>query len=106
VPRWKPATSTRIVARPTSRRTFVNDLIRYLMENMYIDFQGEISMETVRNFLKADDSREARALMNKLVADKGVDDMLLTMADCLKEHIRTGISEDLVYDQIGSYSDS
>ncbi len=84
----------------------MNDLIRYLIENMYIDFQGEISMETIRAFLKADDSREARSLMNKLVEDKGVDEMLLTMADCLKDHIRTGISEDLVYEQIGSYSES
>jgi uncharacterized membrane-anchored protein YjiN (DUF445 family) len=84
----------------------VNDLIRYLMENMYIDFQGEVSMEVVRSFLKADDSREARALMNKLVEDKGIDDLLLTLADCLKDQIRTGISEDLVYEQIGSYSES
>jgi hypothetical protein len=63
------------------RRTFVNELIRYLIDNMYIDFQGDISMETVRNFLKTEDTRESRALLNKIVEDKGVEDMLITLAD-------------------------
>jgi hypothetical protein len=84
----------------------VNELIRYLMENMYIDFQGEISTETVRNFLKDDPSREARTLLNKIVEDKGVEDMLITLADCLKDHLRSGISEEAIRDQLGTYSES
>ena len=84
----------------------MNELIRYLMENMYIDFQGEISMETVRNFLKEDSSREARTLLNKIVEDKGVEDMLITLADCLKDHLRSGISEEAVREQLGTYADS
>ena len=71
-----------------------------------IDFQGDISMETVRSFLKEEDSREARTLLNKLIEDKGVEDMLITLADCLKDHLRSGISEEAVREQLGTYSES
>ena len=84
----------------------MNELIRYLMQNMYIDFQGEISMDTVRGYLKEDPSREARTLLNKIVEDKGVEDMLITLADCLKDNLRTGISEEAVKEQLATYSDS
>ena len=32
--------------------------------------------------------------------------MLITLADCLKEYIRTGINEDVVSEQIRMYSES
>lgn len=84
----------------------MKELIRYLLDNMYLDFQGDVSMETVRNFLREDDSREAKALLNKLIEDKGVEEMLITLADCLRDSIRTGINEELVKDQLGEYADS
>ena len=84
----------------------MNQLIRYLLENMYIDFQGEISLENVRQFLRGDESKEAKALLQKLIEDKGVDELLITLADCLKDHIRTGVSEQVVRDQLSTYSDS
>jgi hypothetical protein len=84
----------------------VKELVRYLLENMYLDFQGEISLETVRQFLRNDDTREARQLLQKLIEDKGVDEMLLTLADCLKENLRTGISDEVVRDQLQLYSES
>ena len=84
----------------------MKDLVTYLLDNMYLDFQGEISLDTVRQFLRGDESREAKALLAKLIADKGVDDLLLTLADCLKEHIRAGISEQTVREQLSLYSDS
>ncbi len=59
----------------------MKELVRYLLENMYLDFQGEISLDTVRQFLRNDDSREARQLLQKLIEDKGVDELLLTLAD-------------------------
>ncbi len=55
----------------------MKELVRYLLENMYLDFQGEISLDTVRQFLRTDDSREARQLLQKLIEDKGVDELLL-----------------------------
>ena len=68
----------------------MKELIKYLLDNLYIDFQGEITLETVRSFLREDDGREARQLLSKLIEEKGVDDMLITLADCLKEHIQSG----------------
>jgi hypothetical protein len=88
------------------RRTLVKELVRYLLENMYLDFQGEISLDQVRQFLRNDDSREARQLLQKLIEDKGVDDLLLTLADCLKDHLRTGIHEEVVREQLSLYSES
>jgi hypothetical protein len=84
----------------------VKDLIRYLIENLYLDFQGEITIETVRGFLREDDSREARALLSKIIEDKGVDDMLITLADCLQDHLRSGINEDVIREQLSMYSES
>lgn len=84
----------------------MKELIKYLLDNLYIDFQGEITLETVRNFLREDDGREARQLLSKLIEEKGVDDMLITLADCLKEHIQTGINERVIREQINTYSES
>jgi Mn-containing catalase len=84
----------------------VKELIKYLLDNLFLDFQGEITLETVRNFLREDDGREARQLLAKLLEEKGVEDMLTTLADCLKEHIQTGINEKVVREQLSMYSDS
>lgn len=84
----------------------MNELARYLVENAYIDFQGGISIEEVRKFLRDEDSREARSLLSKLIEDDGVQDLMITIADCLKEHIRSGIDEDVVRAQLITYSDS
>lgn len=84
----------------------MKELVRYLLENMYIDFQGEISLETVRGFLREDDGKEARQVLAKLVEDKGVDEMLITLADVLKEHIATGVSDKVVKEQLLLYAES
>ena len=84
----------------------MNELARYLVENAYIDFQGGMSIDEVRSLLREDDSREARALMSKLIEDAGVEDLMVTVADCLKEYIRTGINEDVVKGQLVTYSES
>ena len=84
----------------------MNDLIQYLLGNIYLDFQGEITLDAVRGFLREDDSREARLLLGKLIEDKSVDEMLLILADCLCEYLRTGINEKVVAEQLGLYADS
>ncbi|HRI69926.1 MAG TPA: hypothetical protein PK156_37110 [Polyangium sp.] len=85
----------------------MKELIKYLLDNMYLDFQGEITLDTVRNFLREDDGREARALLGKLMENQGsVDDMLITLADCLKEHLQTGINEKVISDQLTMYTES
>jgi hypothetical protein len=84
----------------------VKQLISYLRENVILDFQGDLTLEMVRDFLREDDSRESRALLTRLVKDQGVNDMLITLADCLLDHVQNAISEDLVRDQLRTYSES
>jgi hypothetical protein len=84
----------------------VKELVRYLFENLLLDFQGDISVDKVREFLREDDSREARQLLSKIIEEKGVDDLLITLADVLKDHIRTGVSEQNIRDQLSTYSES
>ena len=74
--------------------------------NYGIDFQGGITIEEVRKFLRDEDSRESRALLSRLIEDDGMDDLMVTIADCLKEYIRTGINEDIVKAQLITYSES
>ena len=84
----------------------MKELVRYLLDNMYLDFQGEISLEVVRGFLREDDGKDARQLLAKLIEDKGVDEMLITLADCLKEHLATGINDKVVKEQLMLYAES
>lgn len=84
----------------------MRELVRYLLENAVIDFQGEITMEKVRELLREEDSREARSLLSKLIDDKGVDEFLVTIADCLKDHIPAGITEETLREQLSTYAES
>jgi len=84
----------------------VRELARYLLNHAIIDFSGDITIEQVRQFLRDDDSREARMLLSRLIEDKGVEDFLIVVADCLKESIRAGISEDIIREQLNTYSES
>jgi hypothetical protein len=84
----------------------VKELVSYLFQNLYLDFQGEISVEQVREFLREDESREARQLLSKIIEEKGIDDLLITLADCLREYIRSGVNEDIIREQLQTYADS
>jgi len=84
----------------------VKQLIAYLLENMILDFQGNLTLDMVREFLRDDESRESRLLLSKLVEDRGVSDMMITLADCLQDALRSAITEDTVRDQIRTYAES
>lgn len=84
----------------------MNELVRYLLENMYLDFQASISLEEVRAMLRDDGSREARNLLEKLSQENGVDDMLITLADTLKDYIQHGIGNETVKEQLQLYAES
>ena len=66
----------------------MKQLIQYLLENLILDFQGDLTLDMVRDFLRDDDSREGRALLAKLVEDRGVSDMMITLADCLQDYLK------------------
>ena len=84
----------------------MKQLIAYLLDNLILDFQGDLTLDMVRDFLRDDDSREGRALLSKLVEDRGVSDMMITLADCLQDYIKSGISEETLREQIRTYAES
>ncbi len=84
----------------------MKELVRYLLENITIDFQGDVNLETVREFLRKDDSHEARVLLQKLNQDGTVDDMLISLADVLKGFLPSGVTDQVIREQINEYADS
>ena len=84
----------------------MKQLIAYLLDNMILDFQGNLTLDMVREFLRDDESRESRALLSKLVEDRGVSDMMITLADGLQDAVRTGINDDVIREQIRTYAES
>ena len=84
----------------------MNQLIAYLRENLLLDFQGDLTLEMVRDFLKDDDSRDARTLLAKMVADRGTNEMMIVLADCLLDAVQKALSDDLIREQLRNYSES
>jgi hypothetical protein len=84
----------------------VNRLIEYLRQNMIVDFQGDLSVAKVRELLAGDDSRDAKNLLAKLVADRKVEDFIIVLADCLAEPVQTALSDDVMREQIRMYAES
>jgi hypothetical protein len=84
----------------------VKQLIAYLLDHAILDFSGDLTLDSIRDFLRDDDSPTSRALLAKLVQEGGVDDMVVTLADCLQEYLRTGLTDDVVLSQIKLYSES
>ena len=95
-----------IPAAPLRYLVLVNRLIEYLRQNILIDFQGELSVAKVRELLAGDDSRDAKALLTKLVAERKVEDMLVVLADCLTEPVQKALTDDVMREQLRMYSES
>jgi hypothetical protein len=71
-----------------------------------IDFQGDLSVAKVRELLAGDESRDAKALLTKLVGDKKVEDMVLVLADCLLEPAQKAMTDDVMREQLRMYAES
>lgn len=84
----------------------VNRLIEYLREHVMIDFQGDLSVAKVRELLQGDDSRDAKQLLSKLVAERKVEDMMLVLADCLLEPVQRSLTDDVMREQLRMYTES
>lgn len=84
----------------------MKQLIAFLLDHAMLDFSGDLTIDMVKDFLRDDDSREGRALLTKLMKDGGVEDMIVTLADCLQEYLRTGLNEEVVREQLRTYSES
>jgi hypothetical protein len=84
----------------------VKQLIAFLLDHAMLDFSGELTIEMVKDFLRDEDSPGARALLNKIMQDGGVEDMQITLADCLQDALRTGLNENAVGEQLKLYAES
>ncbi|MBN2574833.1 MAG: hypothetical protein JXP73_09735 [Deltaproteobacteria bacterium] len=84
----------------------MRQLIAFLLDHAMLDFSGELTLDMVKDFLRDDDTPEARALLNKIMQDGGVEEMQVTLADCLQDSLRTGLSEGLVGEQLKLYAES
>jgi hypothetical protein len=71
-----------------------------------IDFQGDLTVGKVRELLAGDDSRDAKMLLAKLVAENNIEDMVIVLADCLLEPVQRALTDDVMREQIRMYSDS
>jgi hypothetical protein len=71
-----------------------------------IDFQGDLSVAKVRELLQGDESRDAKNILAKLVADRKVEDMLVVLADCLLEPVQKALTDDVMREQLRTYSES
>ena len=56
----------------------MKQLIAYLLDHAILDFSGDLTLDMVRDFLRDDDDPESRKLLAKVVADRGVEDMIVT----------------------------
>ncbi|MEO8705588.1 MAG: hypothetical protein ABI867_36495, partial [Kofleriaceae bacterium] len=84
----------------------MNRLIEYLRQQLMIDFQGDLSVGKVRELLAGDDSRDAKQLLAKLVANQRIEDMILVLADCLLEPVQRALTDDVMRENIRMYSES
>ncbi len=71
-----------------------------------IDFQGDLSVAKVRELLAGDETRDAKNLLAKLVADRKVVDMLVVLADCLTEPVQQALTDDIMREQLRMYAES
>ena len=84
----------------------VKQLIAFLLDHAMLDFSGELTIDMVKEFLRDEDTPEARALLNKIMQDGGVEEMQITLADCLQDSLRTGLTEGVIGEQLKLYAES
>ena len=81
-------------------------LIAHLRDNLILDFQGDLTLEMVRQFLKADNTRDSQLLLSKLQENDSVEEMLITLADCLVEVAQEALTDNVMRAQLRMYSES
>lgn len=83
----------------------MDKLAKYLLERLQLDFSGDIDTEIIQQILKEENSPEANQLLSK-IAQEGLDDLLIVVADCLKECLNEGINENTMKKQLVSYAEA
>ena len=81
----------------------MNQLIQFLLEHLMLDFDNEVTMDTVLRCLETDKSPLARDLKARITQDRDVGEFLVPMADCLRLFIPEGIGSDRIREQIQAW---
>lgn len=84
----------------------LNELAQYLIENIILDFEGDVTTETVRAFLRKDESPQARALLQRIIEEQGIDELLLALADCLTAELAKRFTPSDVTEHLITYSEA
>ena len=74
-----------------------------MRDHVFVDFQGELSMDKVRELLAGDESRDAKVLLARLTRDGGANDMMVALADCLLEVVQNALSDEIMKEQLRAY---
>ena len=77
-----------------------------LQDHVFVDFQGELDVDKVRELLAGDDSRDAKVLLARLTRDAGTNDMMVALADCLLEVVQRALSDDVLKEQLRAYNEA
>ena len=84
-------------------RSTMNRLVAFLRDHVFVDFQGELTLEKVRELLAGDESRDAKVLLARLTRDGGTNDMMVALADCLLEVVQQALSDEVMKEQLRAY---
>jgi len=84
----------------------MDELCQFLVKHMILDFDGEVTQESISRLLAEDPSPLAQSLRSRLIEDDGVGDFLIVLSDCLRDKIRTGVTPTNVKKQIEIYVES
>ena len=83
----------------------MDKLTKYLLEHIQLDFSGELDMDMLKEFLRDEGTQHANLLLAK-VSQEGVDDLLIVVADCLKDYLAEGINEKTIKAQLAIYGEA
>ncbi|HVV83768.1 MAG TPA: hypothetical protein VHE35_11920 [Kofleriaceae bacterium] len=81
----------------------MNRLVAFLREQVFVDFQGELTAEKLRELLAGDESRDAKALLNRVTRDGGTNEMMVALADCLLEVVQAALTDEVMREQLRAY---
>jgi hypothetical protein len=83
----------------------MDKLASYLLEHIQLDFSG-VELEVIQQLLREDRSPVSNQLMTKLIEEKGEDELLIVLADCLKEFVQKGIDQETIKKQLTLYAEA
>jgi hypothetical protein len=81
----------------------LDEVCRYILDHLVLDFEGEFTMDTLNEMLVRDGSQLARDLRARIIAEQGPNQFLLVLLDCLRESLGDGIDKARVEEQIRFY---